>query len=276
MNILRRSLLGACLTLVATFSLASDPPLTFGVFPYVSRGQLMDFHTPLKVYLESRLKRPVDLVTAPDFAEFMNRTQKGEYDLILTAPHMGRLAERRDGYVRLVKTGHEVQGVFLVRRDSGLRKLSDLKGKTIMMAQPVSAVYQMAADHLQRNGLVPGRDVTVINTGTHNNALYAPARREADASVTGTLLWNNADPVIRAELVEIDGTRRVPGFMLMANKRVPPEQVKRIQALLLDFEKTEEGKAYFNVTDLKNFDLIDDKTMKSLDPLTRVFTDPAP
>jgi phosphonate transport system substrate-binding protein len=276
MNILRRSLLGACLTLVATFSLASDAPLTFGVFPYVSRGQLMDFHTPLKVYLESRLKRPVDLVTAPDFAEFANRTQKGEYDLILTAPHMGRLAERRDGYVRLVKTGHEVQAVFLVRRDSGLRKLADLKGKTIMMAQPVSAVYQMAADHLQRNGLVPGRDVTVISTGTHNNALYAPARREADASVTGILLWSNADPAIRAELVEIDGTRRIPGFMLMANKRVPPEQVKRIQALLLDFEKTEEGKAYFRATDLKNFGLIDDKTMKSLDPFTRILTDPAP
>jgi len=266
----------ACLMLVAGIAQGTEAPLTFGLFPYVSRGQLMDYHTPLKVYLEIKLQRPVDLVTAPDFAEFMNRTRKGEYDIILTAPHMGRLAEIRDGYVRIVKTGHEVQGVFLVRRDSGIRSLADLKGKTIMVAQPISVVYQMAMDHLQRNGLVPGKDVTIVNTRTHNNALYAPARREADASVTGILLWTNAEESIKSELIAIGETRSVPGFTLMAHKRLAPELVKRVQSLLLAYEKTPEGKAYFKATDLKNFSRIDDKTMKSLDPFTRVLLETAP
>lgn len=252
----------------------AEMPLTFGLFPYVSRGQLMDYHTPLKVYLETKLQRPVDLVTAPDFEEFMNRTQKGEYDIILAAPHMGRLAETRDGYVRIVKTGHEVQGIFLVRRDSGIRSLADLRGKSVMIAQPISVIYQMAVDHLQRNGLVPGKDITLVTTRTHNNALYAPARRESDASVTGVLLWVNAEESIRSELVAISETRSVPGFMLMANKRLSPKLVRQVQTLLLAFEKTPEGQAYFKATDLKNFSRIDDKTMKSMDPFTRILTEP--
>jgi phosphonate transport system substrate-binding protein len=189
---------------------------------------------------------------------------------------LGRLAETRDGYVRVVKTGHEVQGIFLTRRDSGIRTLADLKGKTVMIAQPISVIYQMAVDHLQRNGLVPGKDVTVVNTRTHNNALYAPARQETDASVTGILLWNNAEESVRAELAEVGKTRAVPGFTIMANKRLSPALVKRVQTLLLDFEKTPEGKAYFKATDLKSFSKIDDKTMKSLDAYTRILTEPTP
>lgn len=251
------------------------PPLVFGVFPYVSPGQLMQFHNPLKIYLESKLQRPVELVTAPDFAGFMKRTQSGEYDLILTAPHLGRLAEQRDGYVRVVKTGHEVQGVFLARRDSAIRSLADLKGKQVMIAQPISIVYQMAIEHLKHIGLVPGKDVTVVTTRTHNNALYGPVQRETEASVTGILLWLNAEANVRSELLEIGRTHPVPGFTIMANKRLPPDQIKRVQALLLNFQNTPEGKTYFQDTDLLGFREIDEKTMKSLDPFTHVLTDPA-
>lgn len=255
---------------------AAEAPLTLGVFPYVSRGQLMEFHTPLKTYLEQQLQRPVDMVTAPNFVEFMTRTQNGDYDLVLTAPHLGRLAEVRDGYQRVAMTAHRVYGIFLARKDSGIRRLADLRGKTLMAAQPVSIVYQMGMETLRQHGLEPGRDVTVIGSLTHNNALYAPLRRESDASVTGLVLWNNAERDLRTGLREIGKTGGVPGFMLMANKRMPPEQIRRIQDALFKFDKTKEGKAYFAVTEFQKFEKIDDKSMKQLDPYLRVLTERAP
>ncbi len=88
-------------------ALASEnTPLTLGVFPYVTPAQLASFHTPLKDYLAKSLQRPVSLVTAPDFDSFVDRTRKGQYDIIITAPHLGRLAETRDSYKRLAQTGH--------------------------------------------------------------------------------------------------------------------------------------------------------------------------
>lgn len=249
---------------------AADEPLEFGVFPYLSRGQLIEFHAPLKNYLETQLQRPVDLVTAPDFVEFTKRTQKGDFDLILTAPHMGRLAETRDGFQRVAMTTHEIQGIFLARKEAGIRTIADLKGKTLVMAQPVSIIYQMAAAHLRESGLTPGKDLTVIDTRTHNNALAAPIRREADASLTTKALWERADPETRAQLQVIGVTHVLPGHMVMAHPRVSAALVKRIQRLLLDFKHTEEGKAYFATTGQKEFVKIDDKVLKQLDPYTAV------
>lgn len=267
-------LLGLWLYAGLAHASASVAPLVFGIFPYVTSGQLMAYHHPLKAYLESRLRRPVELVTAPDFAEFVARTQKGEYDLILTAPHMGRLAEKRDGYRRLAMTAHEVQGIFLARRDAGIRSVADLKGRKIMMAEPLSAIYQMATDHLKSQGLVAGRDLDVVPTGTHNNALYAPVRDEADAAVTGALLWANADDAVRSALVEIGRTRAVPGFALMAHPRLPPALHEELRDLLLNFGNTPAGKEYFRVTRMGALREIDDKTMKALDPYTVVLSAP--
>jgi phosphonate transport system substrate-binding protein len=248
--------------------------MTLGVFPYVTTGQLVELHTPLKNYLAKSLGRPTALVTAPDFLSFDERTHKGEYDLILTAPHFGRLAERRDGYQRVARTLHEVRAVFLVPKDSSIRRLEDLKGKRIMVAQPVSAIYQLAVDTLAKKGLIPGKNITIIETRTHNNALYAPLRHEADAGITGILLWEKLTGEQKDQLRVISISRGVPGFMLMANPHMPKQDVDRLRQAMLTFNTTPEGKAYFNASGLQGFGLIDDATMRSLDPYTSVITQP--
>jgi phosphonate transport system substrate-binding protein len=266
-------LLLAALVTAASFARAAEAPLVLGVFPYISRVQLMAQHAPLRTLIEKTLHHPVDFVTAPDFDQFAQRTKEGDYDVVLTAPHLGRLAQVRDGYIPLVRTGHEVQAVFLARGDSSIRSVSDLKGKTIMIAQPVSIVYQLAAQYLRDHHLVPGKDVTIIPTRTHNNALYAPARGEADASATGVVLWQTAEPAIKAQLVEIGATRTVPGFIVLANHRMPPGDVKKLKTALLHYPQTPEGKAYFDNNHFKGFTTIDPKDMKSMDPYIDVFLD---
>lgn len=264
------------LILAGTTVKAEDKPeLVFGVFPYVTPGQLMEFHSPLRDYLAKSLGRPVSLVTAPDFQSFVDRTQRGEYDIILTAPHMGRLAETRDGYKRLAQTGHTVQGIFLARKDSDIHKLEDLKGKTIMMAQPISIVYQMAEHRLREMGLIPGESITIVNTRTHNNAMYAPLRKEADASATGILLLEILKQEEKEQLRVIGSTVKAPGFMMMSNKRMSKKDISKLKNVVMNFGKTPEGKAYFSATKYEDFVKIDDKVMKSMDPYIQIFKTPA-
>jgi phosphonate transport system substrate-binding protein len=246
--------------------------ITLGVFPYVTSGQLVELHTPLKNYIAKSLSRPVVLVTAPDFLSFDDRTHHGEYDLILTAPHFGRLAEQRDGYQRVARTLHEVRAVFLVPKESNIRRIEDLKGKRIMVAQPVSVVYQLALETLSKKGLFPGKNVTIIETRTHNNALYAPLRNEADAGITGILLWEKLTGEQKNQLHLIATSPGVPGFMLMANPRVPKRDVNKLRQAMISFNKTSEGKSYFEKSGMKGFGPIDDATMRHLDPYTAVIT----
>jgi phosphonate transport system substrate-binding protein len=250
-------------------------PLTLGVFPYVTPVQLTQFHTPLKDYLAKSLERPVTLVTAPDFDSFIERTREGQYDIIITAPHLGRLAETRDGYKRLAQTRHVVQGIFLTRKDSNIYKIEDLRGKNVMIAQRVSLIYQMSERLLREKGLVPGESVTIIETRTHNNAMQAPLRGEADASVTGTLLWRVLGEEQKDQMRVIGTTEEAPGFMLMANSRLSNQDIAKIKNLLLDFRQVPGSEAYFSATGYERFDPIDDKVMKKLDPYTRGLTSPA-
>lgn len=244
--------------------------LTLAVFPYVSPGQLATFHTPLKDYLASTLKRPVTLVTAPDFNSFVERTSQNQYDIIITAPHLGRYAETHDGYKRLAQTGHVVQGIFLARKDSNIQKIEDLRGKSVMIAQPISIIYQMAEHLLRQKGLVPGESVKIIETRTHNNAMYAPLRGEADASVTGTLLWQVLGDEQKDQMRVIGTTEEAPGFLIMANKRLPKKDIDKIKKLLLNFYNVEGSEPYFAATGYKKFLEIEDKVMKRLDPYTEI------
>lgn len=249
--------------------------LTLGVFPYVSPVQLAAFHTPLKDYLAESLQRPVTLVTAPDFNSFVDRTREGQYDLVFTAPHLGRLAETRDGYKRLAQTSHTVQGFFLVRKDSNIQKIKDLKGKSVMIAQKVSIVYQMAEHTLRKNGLMHGESVTIIDSRTHNNAMLAPLRGEADASVTGKLLWYGLDDEQKNQLRVIGTTEEAPGFLVMAHPRLATQDIEKIKKLLLDFNLKPGSESYFTINGFDKFQPVDDRAMKELDPYTRIFLKPA-
>jgi len=266
------SFLSSVLALVAgsSFALASDKSeLILGVFPYVSPAQLIAFHTPLKDHLAKTLQRQVSLVTAPDYESFVERTRQGQHDIILTAPHLGRLAETRDGYKRLAMTSHTVQGIFLTRKDSNIQKIEDLRGKSVMIAQRTSIIYQMAEQLLRDKGLVPGETVTIIDTHTFNNAMHAPLRGEADASVTGTLLWQVLGAEQKDQVRVIGTTDEAPGFMMMANKRIPRQDVEAIKNILLNYHNVAGSAPYFSVTGYKSFQNIDDKVMKKLDPYTR-------
>lgn len=264
-----RVLLLITLWLWSVLALAAQE-LVLGIFPYVTPEQLVKFHSPLRQLIADTLGRPVSLVTAPDFKSFVQRTQESQYDIILTAPHMGRLAEARDGYRRIASTGHEVQGIFLVSRDAPYQRLGDLNGKTIMMAQRISLLYQMSEQALRKEGLRPGQNVQIIETRTHNNAMYAPLRGEADAAMTGIVLWEAAGEAYRDKMREIGRTESRPGFMLMARRDLPQAAVERLRAALLSFDKTPAGRAYFEETKFKSFREITDKMMREMDPYVTV------
>lgn len=50
---------------------------------------MMEQLSPLCQRIEKALGKRVILVSAPDFLSYVERTAKGEYDLVLTAAHMG-------------------------------------------------------------------------------------------------------------------------------------------------------------------------------------------
>lgn len=272
--ILRRIWLGFLLLFLAPLAaFAEDAPktVTLGVFPYVTPVQLVKFHNPLRIYLEATIGRPVNLVTAPSFAEFVQRTRQGAYDYVFTAPHLGRLAEYRDGYHPLIKTGHEVKGIYLVAKESPIQSLSDIKGKSIMMVGEAAIISQLAVQQLRDLGLQDGVNMEIRRTRTHNNAMYAAVRGDADVSLTGILLYKKIQLQDRDKVRVIGETPGVPGFIFLAGKGIPEVERDKVRQALLRFGDTPEGVDYFKPTGFKALLPIDAAEMASLQPYIERF-----
>jgi len=264
----------AFLGALSPLALAGDA-LMFGVLPYVSPGQLVKQHGALKRYLAQTLEQPVILVTAPDFGAFAERTRRGNYDIVFTAPHLGRLANTRDGYRVLARTGHQVRGMFVARRDSAIRRLEDLRGKRLVMAAPRSMLFLMGKETLRRHGLTLGREVVWGKTRTHNNALNAPLRGKSDAALTGIVMWRQLDLRQKKQLRLIGSTPPQPGFIVLAHPRLPQALAVRIRQALLGFRDTPEGKNDFTTRALKGFAPIAADDLIPLDPYVKAMRETA-
>jgi len=142
-----------------------------------------------------------------------------------------------------------------------------------MVVQRTAVIYQLAQETLASKGLKNGTNITLIETKTHNNAVYAPLRDEADAAVSNHTLWQVLVPEYKDQLRVIAQTKSVPGVIILAHSRVPLKTQQKIQKALISFGKTAEGEAYFKKTAIAGFLPVTTATMKELDPYITEFTE---
>lgn len=267
------ALAAACLLLCSATVLAAEN-LVFGVYPYLSSSQIASHHFLLRDLIARTLGRPVSLVSAPDQQTFAERTRQGEFDIVLTAPHLGRLAEQRDGWQRVAQSGYQTEIVVLARSDGELQQLADLRGRTLTVAAPDSLDYQIVAAALTQQELTLERDVTAVAAPTFSAVMYALTRGMADAGATSKRLWNMASGSQRAAAKEIYLSPPAPGFFVMAHPRLDSAALQSLRQALMQFHETREGKAYFRKTEQIDFRPLDDATMRRLDAYTAVLTQP--
>jgi phosphonate transport system substrate-binding protein len=261
-----RAIVGVLL-LVSPCVRSADAPLSFGIFPYLSPQLLVTQFKPLANHLQQAAGRPLSIETAPNYIAFRDRTRAGDYDIIFTAPHFGRLAEMETQYQAIAVTRYRVSGVVCVGKDSSIRQLSELRGKTIAMPPRVSMVHALTLDLFRLKGLVPGRDITLREFDTNLNSMTAPLRGDSDAGVTGPLVLSTSSQ--RDQLRVIAETADVPGFYILAHPRLSAAVIDRLRKAAYAFGDTPAGQVYFAATGHVAWLPVDDATRLALDPYVR-------
>jgi phosphonate transport system substrate-binding protein len=247
-------------------ALAQGPEMVLGVYPYLTPTQVVEQFAPLKEYIAKTLGQPVTMVSAPDFASFIERTRKGEYDVVFTAPHMGRLAEKRDGYARVAQTGYRIVVALVCRKDAPIQGREDLKGRSVAVGSRMSITYQVVDHALREKGLALDGSVRVVETASFSNVMQATLRGEADVGAVPTAVLDNVPAEQREQVREIFRSRPAPGGLVMAHPRIGREKLERLRAALAAFHASEGGREFFGRSRLVDFRPIDDATMKQIDP----------
>jgi phosphonate transport system substrate-binding protein len=266
----------ACLVLFSQLARAApEDELVIGVFPFLSTRQMVEQFNPLKEHVSRALGRQVALRSAPDYKNFIERTRSGEYDIIVDAPHLARLAQKRDGYHPLAQSGYKLELLIVVRKDSPIQALTDLRGRAVAIGARMSLSYLFLGKELRKSGLVLDKDVLYLDTATFSNVLQAVIGGDAAAGALTALVWNGAPAEARAELREILRQKDMgPGLIVLAHSRLGEATERKLQAALYNYKDTPEGKSYFQKTRQIDFRPVDDAALRMVDPYTDMLMQP--
>jgi phosphonate transport system substrate-binding protein len=142
--------------------------------------------------------------------------------------------------VRAVDGSTSQSAVVVVRRDSGVTDLAQLRGKTVMFGPRTSSTKWVAARQLfESRGLTVGRDVKVINGGCCEDIAFAVSVRSADAGTVcdhflGQHSARQRDLGVDARSLSVIGrTPLVPTRVFAARVGVPADVVDRVSRALL-------------------------------------------
>ena len=242
----RLAALAACalLALAGAPAAAAEPPLVLGVFPHLTPRQIIETYHPLAQALEKGTDRPVALFSARDFRTFVERTRRGEYDLVLTAPHLAWLAQQEPGYRPLLKYARPPRGLLVVRTDSPFDRPAALRGRTIATSDASALAVLAIQGTLAGHGLKRGVDYRTVEAGTHLNAVMQVVNGRADAAMLGLHPYRLMPPDLRQPLRVIAETPPLSGLMFLAHPRLTEPEVQTIHRALLDFGTSPAGRAF--------------------------------
>lgn len=258
-------LFSAALLIGTGMACASDArPLRVAVVPYLTTSVLLKLFEPIRAHLEKELKRPVELYTAPDIRTHVQRIVKPEFDAVITAAHMGRLAQLDAGYIPVAGFESPLKGIVTVHKDSPIHDVRDLKGKTLAVNDRLVLVSIVTLQDLQRAGVKSG-DLKIVSSVTQNSALLSVARGDVDAAVTAIFTLNQIPEAQRQDIRTIYTTERLPNVMFLAHPRLDAGERKRMQQALTEFGKTPAGEQFFSTSGYNGIVPLNDAYMKTID-----------
>ena len=263
-------LFGLLLAAVSSLAAAAgQPTLSVGLFPNLSARQLVETYQPLREFLEQRLGRPVMLYTAPDFKSFVSRTQHGEYDIIVTAPHFARLAQVDGGYQPLFAYRSDITAALVVPGNSRISGFAQLHGTKIIAPDRLALVTMLGLKLLHDHGLDAGRDYTLQETATHGNVALAVQRGEAQAGIIGALPLKQLPENTSRQLHVLSLTPAVPSQMLLAHPGLASKQLQQLKDAMLQFEQSDAGQKFFQSTGFAGLKALSAADLKQLDPYAK-------
>jgi len=202
--------------------------------------------------IEKALRTPVSIVAVRERKVLEDGIKRGAYALVLTRPvDLPAEAVRDYRYQPVVSAKEASQALLIVRKDSPLRSIADVKGKTIVTPDLYSAMWRIANAMLRDNNINLSqekvramRDQAAIGWSMENGFF--------DVGVV-----NSVSPVGRTW--EKKGGRvlarspEVPNMPLIASPKLTKAQIAAVRAALLALESTEGGPAILRKVGVSGF-----------------------
>lgn len=237
----------ALLALVMALPAGAAERLLLGVNTGVpaqdEQRDITDKYKPLADYLAAVLKRPVKLEVSQSLSASERRLKKDAFDVFLGPPQVIAQAMKSANYVPVARYPGKLKAAFVVMESSGIKSLSDARGKRLGLPDKESLAAQLALAKLRFSRMTPESYFSeVFNQRFQDATLNALKIGRVDvAAVTAGFAkqWVQDHPGSRV----IEESYEVVHFAFAVREDMDAADSQRIRQALLDAPNTADGRA---------------------------------
>ena len=222
------------LSLFIAISLSAEV-LSFGAISTVNNNIMKKKLKPLMKYISKTISKDLKFKTGFDYTDTINKFKNGEYDLGFIGPSPYVIATDTDvsSLKIIVGLNNKCNGNFhssiIVKKDSDIETLQDLKGKTFAFGSPQSTLSYFMPMNLLKNQGIDKELSEYVFLGKHDKVAKNVIIGKYDAGgIKGSVAKKYSK-----YLKIIANTRHVPDFLIVANKNMPDAMVAKIREALL-------------------------------------------
>jgi phosphonate transport system substrate-binding protein len=221
-------------------------PLRIALVPIANPERLIDGVRPAMKFLEKEMGRKIRYFITLNYSAAVEAMASGRADISFMPPLPYVLAHSRTGAEAILgeiyRGKNYYQAKIFVRKDSGIKKLEDLKGKTIAYVDPISSSgFMYPHDIFVRKGLAKGglEDPEggffrrVYFAGGDEQTIRSVLGRFVDAAGVSEFSLNLIPQKDRGALTAIAVSERIPSHNVVARKGLDPKTQARFIAAML-------------------------------------------
>jgi phosphonate transport system substrate-binding protein len=219
-----------------------------GIHPLHNPQRLVEVYGPVIDHLNETIPQArFRLEASRNYEEFDKKLYSGYFDFAMPNPYQ-TVRSLKYGYHVFGKMGDDemFRGIILVRKDSGIRKVSDLKGKKVAYpALTALAATMMPQYYLQTHGIDVNRDIENLYVGSQESSIMNVLRGHVAAGATWPVPWKTFQkehPEMAAQLEVKWQTEPLPNNGWVARNDVSLALVEVVGKTLADMSESQDGR----------------------------------
>src|SRR5262245_18473201 len=223
---------------------AADAPYEFGVLPYLPLAKIQDLYGPIASDFEAKLGRQVVLSSKADYAQYHAALSKETYDIAFVQPLDYVEAHDKHGYLPLARRREYLEALIVVRPDSPLKTIKDLRGRTVANPPMDALVSHLTSMALHDAGIDPTTGVKRDYGRNQFTCMQSVLIGTADACGTAmqALLHFEREKQMKTRFRILHETRASPPPLFVVHKRVPKKDREILLRTILAWPDNEEGR----------------------------------
>ena len=242
------------------------PTIRFAVHPLHNPQKLSEAYQPLIDQLNQQMPElRFELEASRDYQAYEQKFRAREPEILLPNPWQS-IEAMKVGYQVIAMAGNaeDFKGIFIVRKDSGITKPSQIKGKTVSYPSHTAlAACIMPQYFLHKNGINVQSDIQNTYVGSQESSIMNAYLGKSAVAATWPPPWRLFQKDYPAEAAELKVIWETPSLLnnsVMVRDDLRPEVREKIKAVLLGLSDTGEGQKILLNMSTARFHEADDKT----------------